>query len=129
MASSIKYMILAVLIGCHVEDSSSLQEPPKAFARSVDCENIPWNWSNVGQPFMLTWCTSCHHPDLVGSEVRQGAPDAYNFHSYSETVSHAPNIMNRVIDQTPSPMPPAGGPSEKELQRLYEWIDCGMPEN
>ena len=128
MASLIKKtLLLFFLFGCDGDNKPSSNASSTFHARSVDCDSIEWNWTNVGQPFMMTWCTSCHHSELATAN-RQGAPTAYNFDTYSETVSHGTNVMSRVIDQTPSPMPPAGGPTDAELQRLYEWLECGMPQ-
>ena len=76
---------------------------------------------------MMTWCTSCHHSDLDTAD-RQGAPSSTNFDTYASSVIHKDRIIARVLDGGSSPMPPAGVPTDAELQRLHEWLECGMME-
>jgi|GEM_PF-2486608 len=91
-----------------------------------DCSSVPWNYTNVGAPYMRTWCTSCHHIDLP-EEERAGASLEVNLDSYSDIILHLDRIQARALSE-PATMPPAGGPSDIEKQRLREWIVCGAPQ-
>ena len=91
-----------------------------------DCSNIPWTYHNVGAPYMMTWCTSCHHIDVQSGE-RAGADLDVNLHSYHDVLTHLDRIQARALSE-PATMPPAGGPSDIEKQRLREWILCGAPQ-
>ena len=90
------------------------------------CESQPWSWQNTGEPFMRTWCTQCHHSDLAEAD-RQGAPVGVDLESHADAVAWADRIEARVWADG-APMPPAGGPSQGELDVLAEWLACGAPE-
>lgn len=85
------------------------------------------NWTTVGAPFVYTWCTPCHSPDLKGADARQGATEGVNFASYDDVVSRADRFEIRVFAES-GPMPPTGGPSEADLAAVAAWLECGMPE-
>ena len=129
MASSTKFVLLfSLLLGCdNAPPEQRSVVAHKWQPREVDCSNMMWNWTNVGHPFMMTWCNSCHHSDLEAVD-RQGAPSSYNFDTYQGTLNYKDRIIARVIEQSPSPMPPAGTATDAEMQRLHEWLECGMPE-
>ena len=129
MALSIRFLFIAPLLwGCdEMKNEKSVKKDNGTSARSVDCDSIAWNYSNVGAPTMLSWCTSCHHSDLT-PDSRQGAPPSVNLETYDQVVSFGSRITERVINHNPSPMPPVGELSADEQQRLQEWIGCGMPE-
>jgi hypothetical protein len=80
---------------------------------------------------METYCTGCHHSDLVG-EARMGAPSFHDFDTLfgikavaehiDETAASGPAATN---DSMPNKDP---RPKLLERQQLGEWIACGMPE-
>jgi len=112
---------LGLTVACNPKPAtpdSGLPEP--------ECETLIWNWQNTGEPFMRTWCTSCHHSDL-DDDSRQGAPIDVNLETYADFVRWAERVDARVW-ATSAPMPPAGGPTEEELDLLGTWMDCGAPE-
>ena len=131
MASLTKFKIYfcAVLLACQeppiqneiVQPSNLVQQES-----NEDCTQVPWTYNNVGDPFMRTWCTSCHHGDLPEGE-RAGATISVNFDTYSNVISHLDRISARSLSESPT-MPPAGGVPKQELQRLREWIICGAPQ-
>jgi hypothetical protein len=127
MASSTKLLLLLFAIGCSEENRSKEEFKSSYNKRSQEeCADSLWNYTNVGQPFMMTWCTSCHHSDLR-TDLRPDGTDGVNFESHSLVISQIERIEARAISEPPT-MPPAGGPSDAELQRLREWIECGAPE-
>ncbi len=75
---------------------------------------------------MMTWCTPCHHGDLA-EEWRANAPIDVNLETYSLVVERADRILARSTGEAPT-MPPAGGPTSEEIQRLKTWLECGAPE-
>jgi len=113
---------LTVGCGSKTADSGSIDSGNPAST----CETQPWSWDNTGAPFMRTWCTSCHHSDL-DAEARQGAPEGVNLESWSDVQTWAERVEARVWADS-APMPPAGGPTEAELEILAEWLACGAPE-
>lgn len=80
---------------------------------------------NFGGPFILTYCTGCHHSSL-GAGERAGAPPDMNFDTLAEVRAHAPRIWARAADDNAS-MPPIGAPAADERTRLGEWLACGAP--
>ena len=72
---------------------------------------------------MLTWCTGCHSQGRDG-DARYGAPESVNLDSLADAVAWQDRILARVSAGT---MPPGGGPSEQERERLALWFSCGAP--
>lgn len=86
-------------------------------------------WENFGEPFLLTWCTSCHSSHLSGEgdpNERQNAPHGSDFDTYAHYLDWAEDVDDRAGGSNTS-MPPAGGPTEFERAMLSEWIACGSP--
>jgi len=125
MALSTEQLAVLAGIGLALGCSSKPGETGADGAPS-ECQSVPWTWENTGEPLMLTWCTSCHHSDLDEGE-RQGAPIDLNLETYADFERWADRVDARVWADS-APMPPAGGPTDEELQRLAEWMDCGAPE-
>ena len=87
-------------------------------------------WENFGEPFLLTWCTSCHSSHLSGEgdpNERQNAPLGSDFDTYAHYLDWAEDVDDRAGGNNTS-MPPAGGPTEAERVMLSEWIACGSPQ-
>ncbi len=68
------------------------------------------NWDSFAGAFFSTHCIACHG----------------QFASYASVVADATNIQMRL--QTNS-MPPTGGVSSQDQQRILAWIACGMPQS
>lgn len=124
MASSTERTILVMSLGLALGCGSKAADTGTDAAS--ECKSVPWNWQNTGEPFMRTWCTSCHHSDLNQGE-RQGAPVGIDLVTHDDFLMWAERVDVRVWADT-LPMPPAGGPTEDELEILAEWMDCGAPE-
>jgi len=125
-------VLLATLVlfaGCKDKDAEpqDLDEDTGETVATVDCEDTH-TWTTVGAPFFYTWCTPCHTSTLEDGEDRAGATTGVDFDDYDDVVAWASRIEARAIDLSPSPMPPSGGPSDEELARVAEWIECGLPE-
>lgn len=81
-------------------------------------------WTNHAQPFLTTWCTSCHSAALP-QEQRLGAPAGVDFDTFQGVEAQADRILERAVFT--EAMPPVGGPSEAGRRLLGEWIQCGLP--
>lgn len=91
------------------------------------CAESVLSWENFGEPFVLTWCTGCHHSQLPTAE-RACAPCGVNLDTHAGASTWAPIIGLRVLDYEAhglSPMPPAATIPEDDLLLLREWLDCG----
>ena len=126
MASSTKYSLLLLLvIGC--SSTQEKKEPVSSGFNSrtqEECSEMLWNYTNVGQPFMMTWCTSCHHGDLR-EDQRPAGTLGVNFEQHSLVLAQIERIEARALSEPPT-MPPAGGPSDAELQRLREVLQGSL---
>ncbi len=84
-------------------------------------------WENFGGPFVLTYCTGCHHSELP-ADVRQNAPYAINLETVELVRQNADRMWARAADQNAT-MPPAGAAADDERELLGEWLACGAPTN
>lgn len=84
-------------------------------------------WENFGGPYVLSYCTSCHHTALP-ADVRQLAPVAVNLESVELVRTHAARVWARAADQNLT-MPPVGAPAAEQRALLGEWLACGAPTN
>ena len=80
-------------------------------------------YENFGGPFMLSYCTGCHHSRLP-ADMRQMAPIDVNFDDIDDVRAWADRIWIRSADQNAS-MPPVGPPDDVARMRLGEWLACG----
>ena len=84
-------------------------------------------YESFGGPFMLSYCTGCHHSRLPADQ-RQGAPIEANFDDLEAIRSWADRIWARAADDNAT-MPPIGAPGAEERARLGQWLACGAPTN
>lgn len=80
---------------------------------------------DFGGPFMLTYCTGCHHASLPAGE-RAGAPLGVDFETLTKIRAQADRIWARSGDQNAT-MPPIGPAPADERAKLGEWLACGAP--
>ena len=72
----------------------------------VVCDDSAVNYHTVGQPFLRTYCTSCHSAQLEGA-ARYGAPANVNLDTLRDARNFAARIRARSLDS--NTMPPTGG--------------------
>ena len=123
MASWTRCLVLMLLfvgcVGCGgaTEADNAVVDP---------CEELPWNFANTGEPFVLNWCTSCHHSEILDDERLPGTAGV-NFDTYDDVFARLERVEARaLISRT---MPPAGGVAEEDIARFQEWVDCGAPRD
>jgi hypothetical protein len=82
------------------------------------------SWETFGRGFVTTHCQGCH-----GSAApdRYGAPEGVTFDTQEETLTHKAQILATAASDEPT-MPPTGGTSEDDRQRLRIWLEC-FPEH
>jgi len=149
-------LVLALVVGCREDDGGASDEDTErsddggttgdagddTTSATDDSTGEPpmWNslderpcpdeseltWENFGGPFVLTYCTGCHHSALP-ADVRQDAPYAINLETVELVRQHADRVWVRAADQNAT-MPPAGAPAMDERALLGEWLACGAPE-
>lgn len=82
------------------------------------------DWSSVGQPLMLSYCTGCHSQSLVG-EARHGAPAGVDLETLAGVQAQRARVEARAVVQ--QDMPQGGGLSAADRERLSAWLACGAP--
>lgn len=82
-------------------------------------------WDSWAEGHLRTWCTPCHSSYLPEGQ-RYGAPLGIDFDRYETTLGYAAAIAGVATGPTPT-MPPEGGASAEERQRLADWVTCGAP--
>ena len=102
------------------------EEPAGSTLAGRPCpEGSVLTWENFGAPFLRNWCTGCHSADVAGP-ARYGAPEGVDFDTLGAARGWRERIHARAGDANTA-MPPAGGPTSEERERLAEWLACGAP--
>lgn len=90
-------------------------------ATTGTCAEAPIvNWNNFGEAFLIHQCNGCH---AATTPERYGAPADVSFDTVEQAWAWAPRILARATGDTPS-MPPRGGVSDDDRQRLVWWLSC-----
>lgn len=76
-------------------------------------------YDNFGQAFFATHCTDCHS---VGSG--QGEAENKPFETLADIQAEAEAIYGQAGGANDI-MPPGGGPTAEERDKLTEWLSCG----
>ena len=130
MASWTKYIaVLFLCFGCEEQPQNQKElgtVKQRKHRQSDNCDDLIWNYTNVGKPFLMSWCTSCHHSDLA-EQYRAGATVGVDLETYALVQQYSDRILARATGETPT-MPPAGGPTTEEIERFQQWLECGAPE-
>ncbi|MEQ1505251.1 MAG: hypothetical protein ABMB14_23675, partial [Myxococcota bacterium] len=85
-----------VLAGCAGDGTDTTPQP--------NCEDGD-TWTTVGEPFVRTWCTSCHASTLP-AELRYGAPLGLDFDTLAGVRASADAVAGASTGDAPR-MPPA----------------------
>lgn len=100
--------ILLVLVGC---------------AEPVICDDAPpTTWDNFGAGFITENCQSCH---ASTSSNRYDAPVDVLFDGEDDLWEHSADILNVATGDRPI-MPPRGGVSEADRERLEILLQCSQ---
>ena len=81
----------------------------------------PVNYTNFGEGFLTENCQGCH---ASTSPNRYGAPEGIVFDTVEQAWAWRESILYLVVDEGEPAMPPAGGISEDDRQRLSWWFAC-----
>jgi uncharacterized membrane protein len=77
-------------------------------------------WASFGEAFVTTHCQGCH---ASGALDRAGAPEEVVFDTAEQTHAWRERILARSGPESPT-MPPQGGPSAEDRERLRIWLTC-----
>lgn len=113
-------MALSLAGGCD-EDGD---EGDEAATGAGDCEEQPVvTYDTFGRGFLSTYCNGCHGGAVVD---RQGAPGSVVFDTPEDVEVYADRILARTApaDGSAPTMPPVGGVTEEDRERLVIWLTC-----
>jgi hypothetical protein len=111
-------MLLVALLAC----GGDPQAPPDP-TDPDPCDGLDWH--RVGEPFVTTWCTTCHAPGLTGPS-RFGAPDGLDLDTLDAVRTWEARIRAVAVGDDAT-MPPASPAPAAERARFEAWLDCGAP--
>lgn len=118
------YWVLCVAGGLALTGVSGCDDTifgTKASTLYRDCDREPpLTYDNFGKGFLGLHCTGCHS-SLLKPEQRNLAPEGVDFDTLKGVLTWAERIEDRTLAQT---MPPSGGPTPEELDRVAEWLAC-----
>lgn len=89
------------------------------------CQGVPLvNYATFGQGFLTANCQGCH---ASTSPERYGAPEWVVFDTVQDAWTWKDRILELVPGKAGARMPPAGGITEEDQQRLRWWLLCAEP--
>ena len=129
-----KRLVIILLVGCDAEAPEAAQDT-EDFALDTEasgeetgleeivCEDEPvLTFDTFGRGFLATYCDGCHGGQVLD---RKGAPPAVVFDDRETVSMFTDRILARVVPpEGVPPMPPAGGVTEDDLERLRIWLTC-----
>ncbi|MEN0066956.1 MAG: hypothetical protein AAGA48_32795 [Myxococcota bacterium] len=105
-------LVFGCLLGCDGEAPASA------------CDSgVRQTWETFGQGFMTSQCQGCH---ASTTPDRFGAPESVVFDTEEDVITFAERILDRATGPD-ADMPPAGGPTKDDRERLERWIRCDLP--
>lgn len=111
--------MIVLLLACGTSGT-----PADSAADSADaCADAPaLTWESFGQGFLTQQCQTCH---ASTAPDRHGAPADVHFDTVDDAWHFSAAILGTAAGDTPT-MPPEGGPSADDRQRLEWWLRCGV---
>jgi len=80
-------------------------------------------FENFGESFFNAHCNSCHS---ASPGLRSGAPEDVKFDTAADAASWRDRIAARATGASPT-MPPGGGTTQEDRDKLEAWLACGAP--
>lgn len=105
-------MILVLLLACAGGSDTGADA-------CVDSPDV--TWETFGAGFLRENCQSCHASTQTD---RERAPEAIVFDTVDDAWAHRDAIL-RTAGAEPPTMPPLGGTTALDRQKLRDWLECG----
>lgn len=103
-------LFLVGLLGCGGDEDSA-----------DACAGVPLvNWDNFGDAFMGESCRGCHS---ATSPSRVGAPEGMDFDTVDQVWAWKAAILGTAGTDAPT-MPPEGGTTADDREKLHWWLEC-----
>lgn len=90
---------------------------------AIDCEALPViTYDTFGKGFLASYCNGCHGGQVVD---RQDAPASAVFDTHEQVLQWTEQILARRMPPVGvMPMPPNGGVTPDDDERLRIWLTC-----
>jgi uncharacterized membrane protein len=112
-------LVLLVVAACAGDDDGG--ETTAAPPEQTCGEEVPLvDWDTFGHGFLTTYCQGCH---ASTTPDRRGAPEAVTFDTEEDALAWRAQILGAAASEAPT-MPPNGGPSDDDRERLSIWLTC-----
>jgi uncharacterized membrane protein len=113
-------LLTAVLAGCGSTTDSSANSTSCPTEHPTTCPSPEPSYSAEVGPILKNHCVVCHAPG--------GVEASKPLTTQAEVASRKGEVFNQVYACN---MPPAGQPplSTEERNVLFEWLNCGAPNN
>jgi uncharacterized membrane protein len=109
-----------LLLACG-ESEPETDTEPEPTPKTGCGEEIPiLTWDGFAQGFLTTHCQGCH---ASTSPDRHDAPENVIFDTEEDALAWKDRILVTAGTE-PYTMPPAGGPTEEDRERLVAWVTC-----
>ena len=94
-----------------------------------ECDEAPvLTWENFGEGFMLENCQSCHAESApYRDQTDTPPPESVSFDTYEQTIAMRTLILATATGDNPT-MPPRGGVSSVDTDKLDIWLNCWETE-
>ena len=88
----------------------------------LDCDEAPLvDWVNFGEGFFVQNCNGCHHS---ATPDRYGAPEDVIFDTADDVWAQKGMVLGTAGGESPT-MPPNGGSTVTQREKLQIWLQCG----
>lgn len=111
----------AVLLGCGGPGDIKDDTGAPAADTGACADAAALSWASFGAGFFVQNCQSCH---ASTSPDRHGAPPDVTFDDEASVRARADRVLARAAGDAPD-MPPSGGVSLAEREKLTLWLTCG----
>ncbi|MBC8071095.1 MAG: hypothetical protein IAG13_22410 [Deltaproteobacteria bacterium] len=115
----------ALLLACDAgDDDDDDSSGGSSDGAAIDCEDGPViTYDTFGRGFLAAYCNGCHGSQVVD---RKGAPATIVLDDRDSVTMLTERIFARVLPPggAPPTMPPAGGITNDDRERLRVWLTC-----
>ncbi len=92
------------------------------------CASAPiLSWENFGQGLLVEHCQACHGSDAPYRDGETPPPESVVFDTYEDAMTWKDRILAVTLGDGAT-MPPRGGLTDLDQQRLEIWLVCGEEE-
>jgi hypothetical protein len=111
-------LVIVLAAGCDPEADTETEPEPLPTGCGEDVPIL--TWEGFGQGFMVTYCQGCH---ASSAPDRHDAPPNVVFDTEADVALWKERIL-ATAGTEPATMPPAGGPTPEDREKLAAWLGC-----